>query len=184
MCLVFSLTTISTSVVDSNRLHDSRSAVKTKLLLLKTLLLATLTILYACQQTVPPGASPTVSTTPSELAGSHWQLVNIQSMDDSLYTPKSKQNYTLKFEAQGKVLVQSDCNRGFGTWTSAQPGQLLFGPVALTKMACPADSLDDRFNLNLSYVRSYVMQQGNLYLATMADGAILKFERVSQQTQE
>ena len=43
-------------------------------------------------------------------------------------------------------------------------------------MACRPDSIDGRFNQDLAYVRSYVLKDDNLYLATMADGSILEFE--------
>ena len=134
-------------------------------------------LLSACQQFFGPQPEPQkVLGERSELTDSHWQLVQIQSMDDTVYQPQARQNYSLAFEADGKLLVQADCNRGAGSWTSTQAGQLNFGPIALTRMACPPGSIDGRFNSNLAYVRSYVLKDNNLYLATMADGAILEFE--------
>jgi len=41
----------------------------------------------ACQQIIAPDAELVTETPRSELEGSHWQLVIIQSMDDSQYTP-------------------------------------------------------------------------------------------------
>jgi para-nitrobenzyl esterase len=43
---------------------------------------------------------------------------------------------------------------------------------------CPPGSLHDRFIGDLGYVRSYVLKDGHLFLATMADGSILQFEPV------
>ena len=44
----------------------------------------------------------------------------------------------------GEVQLQLDCNRGRSTWTAGQPangaGNISFGPVAGTRMACPAPS--------------------------------------------
>ena len=144
----------------------------------------------ACQQATAPDTERVTEsatelrqneTLSSELEGSHWQLVIIQSMDDSQYAPTERQDFSLTFEPGGKLTVRSDCNRGFGSWTSTQPGQLTFGPIALTRMACWPDSIDGRFNQDLAYVRSYVLKDDNLYLATMADGSILEFERSVQK---
>lgn len=41
---------------------------------------------------------------------------------------------------------------------------------------CPPDSLHDRCLVQFPWVRSYVKQDGNLFLATMADGSIIEFE--------
>ena len=131
----------------------------------------------ACQHTVTPDAELNAKQPQhSELEGSRWQLVIIQSIDDSQYTPAAGQDFSLTFEPDGKLLVQSDCNRGVGSWTSTQPGLLTLSPIALTRMACRPDSIDGRFNQDLAYVRSYVLKDDNLYLATMADGSILEFE--------
>ena len=45
----------------------------------------------------------------------------------------------------------------------------------MTRRACPPGSIDGRFLKDLSFIRSYVIQDGDLFLATMADGAILRF---------
>jgi uncharacterized protein len=96
-------------------------------------------------------------------------------MDDQVFTPERRDAYQLTFEANGKVSVRADCNRGQGGWQFEAPSGLQFGPIATTRMACPPDSLDDRVLSNLQHVRSFVMRDGDLYLATMADGAILAF---------
>lgn len=113
----------------------------------------------------------------SELAGSAWRLVEIQSMDDSVTRPDDGAKYTLAFGEDGRVALRADCNLGTGTWTSARPSQLLFGPIATTRALCPPGSLDARFLRDLSYVRSYVLREGRLYLALMADGGIYVFEK-------
>lgn len=45
----------------------------------------------------------------------------------------------------------------------------------LLKMFCGPDSLDARFVKELGFVRSYVLNDGKLFMATLADGAILEF---------
>lgn len=111
----------------------------------------------------------------NELEGTAWALVEIQSMDDTVYKPKAAGDFVLTFTDSSTVQVKVDCNRGTGSYQWSESGQLQFGPLATTKMMCGPDSIDNRFLSDLNYVRSYVLKEGNLYLATMADGAILEF---------
>jgi heat shock protein HslJ len=112
----------------------------------------------------------------SGLAGTSWRLLNIASMDDTVYVPDDPAKYTLAFGADGAASMQADCNRGAGSWTSESPGQLQFGPVAATRALCPPESLSEKYLAQFEWVRSYVLKDGNLFLATMADGAIIEFE--------
>ncbi len=111
-----------------------------------------------------------------DLAGTSWRLVQIMSMDDTTYTPDDRSRYTLMFKADGSVQIRADCNRGTGSWTSAERSALTFGRIAATRALCPPDSLHDRYLAQFPWVRSYVLQDGNLFLATMADGSIVEFE--------
>jgi heat shock protein HslJ len=132
-------------------------------------------------ETMPPAPEPTEPVADdqlvySELAGTSWQLVGIQSMDDTYFAPDDGSMYTLTFGEDGRAMVFADCNRGSGVYISKSPGQLTFGPIATTMMACPEGSLHDKFLAQFEWVRSYVLEGGNLFLATMADGAIIEFE--------
>lgn len=122
----------------------------------------------------PAGNEPEAAMN-HELAGTSWKLVKISSMDDSESLPAEDTAYTITFNADGRAHMQVDCNRGAGAWESTEPGQLTFGPLALTRAMCPPGSIHDEFVSQLEYVRSYVLREGNLYLATMADGAIIEF---------
>jgi hypothetical protein len=97
-------------------------------------------------------------------------------MDDSVYIPDDPDKYTLSFVAGGQVSIRADCNHGTGSWASASPGQLTFGPVAATRALCPPGSLSEKYLAQLEWVRSYTMRDGHLFLATMADGSIIEFE--------
>lgn len=112
------------------------------------------------------------------LAGTGWRLVEIVSMDDRVYMPDERSRYTLEILADGSMRLRADCNYGTGSWTSAYPGQLLFGEIAATRALCPPGSLHDRYLAQFQWVRSYVMKDGHLYLATMADGSISEFEPI------
>jgi len=122
------------------------------------------------------GATCAANAASSGLAGTSWRLVEIVSMDDSVYTPDERAKYTLDLQADGAAAVLADCNRGSGTWASESAGQLRFGPIAATRASCPPGSLSERYLSQFEWVRSYVMKNGHLYLATMADGSIIEFE--------
>ncbi len=115
---------------------------------------------------------------PHPLADTRWELVTIREMDDSSHTPDDPSQYTLTLNADGTAGVRSDCNRARGSWTSEQPGQLTFGPMASTMALCGPDSLDEVYRAQFEWVRSYVMRDGHLFLATMADGSIIEFHPV------
>ncbi len=112
------------------------------------------------------------------LAGTSWQLVRFQGGDGTTLTPDDRAKYTIEFGANGQMTARVDCNRGRGTWTSAGANQLRFGPLALTRAACPAGSLHDQIVKQWGFIRSYVMRDGHLFLALMADGGIYEFEPV------
>jgi len=112
----------------------------------------------------------------SELAGTAWRLVKIMGMDDSTRTPADRSLYTLEFSADGHASMRADCNQGAGSWSSESPGQLKFGPIAATLAVCEPGSLSDRYLAQFTWVRSYVINEGHLFLATMADGSIIEFE--------
>jgi len=111
-----------------------------------------------------------------ELEGTAWRLLNIASMDDTLDVPDDPDKYTLEFGADGRAAMRADCNRGAGEWSSDNPPQLTFGPIAATRALCPPPSISEKYLAQFEWVRSYTMKDGHLFLATMADGAIIEFE--------
>ncbi len=125
------------------------------------------------QWTLGGGRLNAVDTTGTHpLAGTSWQLVRFQGSDGLVLTPDDRSKYTITFGADARVSARIDCNRGSGTWTSAGPSQLQFGPLALTRAMCPPGSLHDRIVKDWGYVRSYVLKNGHLFLSLMADGGI------------
>jgi heat shock protein HslJ len=136
----------------------------------------------ACVATALAACSSDHSPAPM-LDGTSWRLVAIESMDDkqgSTAVP-DPDNYTVSFGADGRAAFRIDCNRGSGTWeakpSATEPsGQLSFGPIATTRMACPQPSLEQRVGTALSFVRSYLIKDGRLHLSLLADGGILTWE--------
>ena len=137
-----------------------------------TLLLAALLLAFACST----GTQTSPQDAPAALGGSSWQLVKFQSSDGNTLTPDDKAKYTITFGNDGRVSARIDCNRGSGTWKSAGPNQLQFGPLALTRAMCPPGSMHDRIAKDWEFVRSYTIKDGHLFLALMADGGIYEFE--------
>lgn len=110
------------------------------------------------------------------LAGTSWRLVKFEGGDDRVLRPRDRNSYTIAFAADGAVSARIDCNRGRGSWESPGPGQLRFGPMALTRALCPSDSLHDHIVKQWPHVRSYLVRDGHLFLSLMADGGIYEFE--------
>ena len=121
---------------------------------------------------VPQVATP---QTPG-LGGTSWQLVRFQGSDDTALTPDVGTKYTIAFGNDGRVNVRLDCNRGSGAWHSAGPNQLQLGPLAITRIMCLPGSLHDRIARHWTYVRSYLLKDGRLFLSLMADGGTYEFE--------
>ena len=101
-------------------------------------------------------------------------------MADSTFTPADSAQYTIAFANDGNAKLRVDCNTGSASWMSEQPAQLIFGPMALTRALCSDAVLHDRFVRDMSFVRTYLLRDGRLHLATMADGAIYEFEPLSR----
>jgi para-nitrobenzyl esterase len=126
--------------------------------------------LAACTSTGNPPAK-----TPDALAGTRWQLDSIDYMDDTTVKPDDSTKYTLEFDTAGMVGMQADCNRLRGTYTVLAPSGLEFGPLMSTRAACPPDSLYNRVVKDMPFVRSFVIKDGRLHLALMADGGIYNY---------
>ena len=112
----------------------------------------------------------------ADLEGTAWQLVKFEGGDDTTLTPTERTSYTLEFNAGGRLNARIDCNRGRGTWKSSGSA-LELGSLALTRAACPSSSaLAAQLVRHWPFIRSYVLKDGHLFLALIADGGIYEFE--------
>ncbi len=116
------------------------------------------------------------------LAGTTWELVQIQSMDDSQgATPIPEPGrYTVSFGDDGQAAFRIDCNRGSASWQAessdaGESGSLIFGPIATTLLMCPPPTVDQQVGTALSNVRGYLFKDGQLHLSLYADGGILSW---------
>lgn len=114
--------------------------------------------------------------TPSQgLENTQWQLVAFRAPDGTLRTPDERAKYTIQFGA-GQVTTRVDCNRGRGSWKSSGQSQIEFGPLALTRARCPAESLHDQIVKHWTAVRSYAIKDGHLFLSVADNGGTYEFE--------
>ncbi|MEJ2323012.1 MAG: META domain-containing protein [Gammaproteobacteria bacterium] len=147
---------------------------------MRSFLLTLLLALFACSTALASEQTPSQEDAPEQaagpLAGTAWQLVKIMSMDDTTYEPRERPLYRLEFRKDGNVSILADCNRGMGSWSSPEEGRLEFGVIASTRALCLPASISEKYLAQFEWVRSYVMKDGHLFLATMADGAIIEFE--------
>jgi heat shock protein HslJ len=121
-------------------------------------------------------------TSAASLAGTAWELVAIQSMDDAQGTTHiaKPETFTVLFLANGRASFRIDCNRGTTRWTftpsqESSSGSLEFGLFATTRAMCPSGSLDQRVLRDLPHVRSCMLKDGKLYMSLMADGGIYEW---------
>ena len=124
---------------------------------------------------------------PASLTGSNWELFAIQSMDDAQGTTRidSPERITASFTGDGRVSFRLDCNRGTATWEAVASadgtsGKLRFGPIAATRAMSPPPHLDERVVRDLTYVRSYLLKDGKLFMSLMADGGIYEWRPARQ----
>ena len=122
-------------------------------------------------------------TLPASLAGTSWQLVKIQSMDDAIgeVRPDDPSLYTMELNSDGTVNMRLNCNRATGTWSiesgrNGESGRFEFGPLAVTRALCASPSLDEKIAAQAEFVRSYELRDGKLYLSLLADAAIYCWE--------
>ncbi|HET7924217.1 MAG TPA: META domain-containing protein [Rhodanobacteraceae bacterium] len=142
-------------------------------------LLVVATLAGCDRSAAPPDAAKSGASAPAPaagLAGTSWQLVKFTGSDGGKVEPDERAKYTLTFEPDGVVVARIDCNRGRGSWKSDQPGQLVLGPLALTRMMCPPGSMHDRVAADFGAVRAYQIKDGHLFLSLMADGGTYEYE--------
>jgi heat shock protein HslJ len=103
-----------------------------------------------------------------------WKWEEFQEMNDNSIIVDDPELYTLEFLPDGQVNVKADCNNAGGTY--AVDGSQLTIEITTTTMAmCPPDSLSEEYLRLLNDVVSYILEDGNLFLAIKFDTGIMKF---------
>ena len=85
---------------------------------------------------------------------------------------------TMRFDAEGRVSGKGGCNRYSGTYVPAGDA-LTFGPVAMTRMACPGEAMrvEARFSGALEGVTRAVFDDAGILTLSGADGGPLVVAR-------
>jgi len=130
-------------------------------------------------QAAPPpsnAVAPQQFVLPPEVVGVTWQWIGLTTPGEEIKS-SAPDHYTIRFDLDGHVAIQADCNRGVGTYTVGADGQVNFGPIALTRMMCPPGSQSDRYVQELGQVSRYMLKDGELLLEVTAGSGTLRFRK-------
>jgi heat shock protein HslJ len=103
----------------------------------------------------------------------HWEAT--QGRDTTIHVPQP-QLYTLLLQPNGAVALRLDCNRGGGSY-KISAGQLSFGPVTQTRVACPPGSLGGEMAGSLRKVVGFHTEGDLLFLELNAGLGTMRFRR-------
>lgn len=130
--------------------------------------LPVLLLTAACQSTAPvtentaTAAAPATAAPAAELRGTRWVL---HALANQPITPTDAKELYLQISAsESQVEGQASCNRFRGAVELPAAGQLRFGPLLSTRMACPDMALETGFVGALNNARSYQISQDTLRL--------------------
>ncbi|UOQ70313.1 META domain-containing protein [Hymenobacter cellulosilyticus] len=124
--------------------------------------------LASCRSTVPVTATPGASTpnTPlAELRNTRWVLRSLNNR--AIVTPANGEAYILLRNQELRAEGNAGCNRFGGTFTLTKPGELEFGPLMSTRMACLSDqdnTTEQGFLAALKATRTYQISGDTLRL--------------------
>lgn len=124
----------------------------------------TLALLNGCQ-----GRTPKPDQAGSAITDRTWTLKELEG--EPLDSAASQNPPTLLLSTSDtRVSGNAGCNRMAGPYTLGD-GTIQFGPLALTRMACPAMETETRFTTALAVVGRYRIETNQLLL--LADGRVV-----------
>jgi para-nitrobenzyl esterase len=153
--------------------------------LLRFVTIPAVAALAACATDSPPLLPGTVNAPPPPLAaagdtmltGTVWRWSQTATGSNST-KPDAPERYTLEFQPGGMVAVRADCNRGSGSYL-LNGSALTFGPLAMTRAACPPGSRDTEFLRELAAVQGQRFNGDDLVL-TLSDSGSMTFVTTRQ----
>ena len=119
------------------------------------------------------GCGPPDALETSDFSGVLWQLTLFQDGTASPVAVTERTRYTVTFAAAGLAAVKSDCNTCGGPY-SLDGAVFRIGPLACTRAACPAGSLDPAYPAALEKARA-VTQGLPTELTIHGEGVTLVF---------
>jgi heat shock protein HslJ len=117
---------------------------------------------------------PAAVTGPANASGT-WRWESVIASADGI-TIEQPERYTLELQGGGKALVRADCNRGQAAYKL--DGRAIAIKVSgLTKTACPAGSLSERYVKALESAVGQRIRGDTLFLDLPGEGGTMKFVR-------
>jgi len=105
--------------------------------------------------------------------GPIWQWRQTLMGNDDRFVPDRPGNYTLRFDPDGSLSVQADCNQVGGTYkVDGNRLTVQLGPS--TMASCPEGSLGDRFLANLEGANSFFFVEGDLLIDLVYDSGTMR----------
>jgi para-nitrobenzyl esterase len=111
-----------------------------------------------------------------KLTDTAWLLTKFVGGDGNEILPGVPDSIDVRFNEGGSLAVRLNCNRGRGQWESRARAEIVLSPLAVTRAACRDGANEEWFLKRWPFVRSYVIREGRLHLAIMADGGIFEFK--------
>lgn len=98
----------------------------------------------------------------ASLNGTTWKLVSMTAIPDEAIAAEPDA-FTIEFNAADTMAYgRTNCNRFFGKYTTTEAGELHFGNMGATRMACPDMQYESEFLQMLDAVDRYAIEDGKL----------------------
>ena len=104
---------------------------------------------------------------PTTIRNVTWKLESIERTGTATITVPNPEQYTIRLEDDGRVLVRADCNSCSGRY-ALNGSSLSVGDMACTLVACAVPGLDTTFTSALGNIRSATVS-GNRLVITGTD---------------
>ena len=119
------------------------------------------------------GDGPTAPNA-TDYQGVEWQLASLQRSDFAIVTPPSGASFTARFDDDGQLVAQADCNVCHASY-SATGTALSISPMACTRAYCASAPFDSEYVQALSTATGFEMSDGGLMVRSPA--GTLRFVR-------
>lgn len=138
--------------------------------------LAAGSMLMACSASTDPSKSKASAAAP-KLASAHlgawfWVGSSAGAKRTAIADPS---RFSLDFQADGRVLIVADCNRGHSSF-QLESGRLTIGAPGLTKMGCGPQSRDREFIASITQAQRLVPVGAQMQIE-LGDGKRMIFAR-------
>ena len=109
---------------------------------------------------------------PTEIRNVTWKLESIERPGTATITVPNPDQFTVRFETNGRLAVRADCNTCGGGYV-LDGSSVSISNLACTLIACPVPGLDTTFTMALGNVRSAAFSNNQLTLT--GNGFTLRF---------